>query len=44
MRNKSAYYGSYNQVRKFTLKPYSNRKTEKLCIYLLLLVYKIDVK
>ena len=30
-------FNSYSLARKFTLKLYSNRKTEKLCIYLLFL-------
>ena len=34
-------FNSYSLVRKFTLKPYSNRKTGKLCIYLLFLAKKI---
>ena len=34
-------FNSYSLARKFTLKPYSNRKTGKLCIYLLFLAKKI---
>ena len=36
-----AIHLSYSLAQKFTLKPYSNRKTEKLCIYLLFLAKKI---
>ena len=36
-----AIHLSYSLAQKFTLKPYSNRKTKKLCIYLLFLAKKI---